>query len=68
MNRLELSNIYEEDVSWNVSLEHQLVQYAKSWRPILPQDRSARSPYGGEWDILSTGHCDADPQKGDMKL
>ncbi|KAI9374715.1 hypothetical protein BJX61DRAFT_540519 [Aspergillus egyptiacus] len=54
--------ILEDDADWDVSLKHQLREFARGIRHLnheqsAPQD----SPYGTNWDILWIGGCASSP-------
>lgn len=51
--------VFEDDADWDVSLKHQLVQFARGSRYIsnTTDPEFASSPYGDNWDLLWIGHC-----------
>lgn len=58
-DRVSSALVFEDDADWDVSLKHQLVQFARGSRFILNTTDGAKthSPYGDDWDILWIGHC-----------
>jgi hypothetical protein len=51
--------VFEDDTDWDVSLKHQLKQFARGSRFLLNQNDtdSLNSPYGEGWDLLWLGTC-----------
>ena len=57
--RVSTALIFEDDADWDVSLKHQLVQFAKGSQFITntTEHNTPNSPYGDGWDVLWIGHC-----------
>jgi len=61
--------IMEDDADWDVSLKHQLHDFAIGSQNILQGERKfpLESPYGDNWDLLWLGHCGTAPQSSDSR-
>lgn len=68
-NKIQTALIFEDDADWDVTIRHQLKQYAHATRWLLKQEEKGVpfSPYGDGWDVLTIGHCDSEPWKNDMR-
>lgn len=65
---IQTALILEDDADWDVSLKHQMTEFARGSRYVLDQrDETPFSPYGDGWDILWYGHCYSKPDKKNGK-
>jgi GR25 family glycosyltransferase involved in LPS biosynthesis len=68
-NRISTALVMEDDADWDVSLKHQLQNFAVGSQHILygEHTQSFNSPYGDEWDLLWLGHCGSAPGHHDSR-
>ncbi|KAK7921473.1 hypothetical protein PG985_009495 [Apiospora marii] len=61
---LETALIVEDDLDWDVGLKTRqmalVVDHVRNFTGVAPDDLSASSPYGDNWDVLWLGHCGAE--------
>lgn len=49
--------IMEDDVDWDVMIKSQMTELARGTRFLQNVTMPTLSPYGDDWNIISTGHC-----------
>ena len=55
--RIQTAMVMEDDVDWDVMIKAQMTEVARGTRHLQKASDSSLSPYGDNWDLLSTGHC-----------
>ncbi|KAG2418495.1 hypothetical protein HFD88_001596 [Aspergillus terreus] len=61
-NSYSTALILEDDADWDISIKHQLREFARGVRQLNGEEHAPKeTPYGLDWDILWIGGCASGP-------